>query len=239
MARCSRSAAVKQNPGQRQIYKPRSGRGGMAIKTRKPRHGSVHILKHDMALRQQLSLFLSLWALAARPGTGGQCAPRTAAWPAPAAQSVADRRSTNKSVCQTRKPTEPRREIVLLAASATVIVAWSSAASFCRILPCVRRARTQTGGDAPLSLHTRCTQALTRSAPNAYTNIVKRAGFPHHVLVRCMLVVFRQTAVPHLSRSALEMQPQKKGRMALKWSSACSLRSLCARTSRARRVGLI
>ena len=57
MASCLRSAAVKQNPGQRQIYKSRSGSGGMAIKTRKPRHKSVHILKHDMALRQQLFLF--------------------------------------------------------------------------------------------------------------------------------------------------------------------------------------
>jgi hypothetical protein len=121
--------------------------------------------------------------------------PAASLWqPVPAAKSVADRRSTNSSQSQTRIPTETRREMVLLAASATVIGAWSRAASSCRILSCVRRAREQTRGDAPLSLHTRCAQALARSAPGASTNISKRPSSPHHVFVRCALVVFGASA---------------------------------------------
>ena len=62
------------------------------------------------------------------------CVSQADRWGEPAATSAADRRSTNNSQSQTRKPAEPQNEFVLLAASATVTGAWSRAAPSCRIL---------------------------------------------------------------------------------------------------------
>jgi hypothetical protein len=104
-------------------------------------------------------------------------------------------RSTNSSQSQTRKHTNHRGAMVLLAASASVMGACSRVASSRRILSCVQRARKQTRGDTcTLSLQKSCVQALARSTPGACANVVKRPGFPQHPLVPCVLVVVGASA---------------------------------------------
>ena len=168
--------------------------------------------------------------------------------PAPAAKSVADRWSTNSSQRQTRKPTEPRREMVLLAASATFIGAWSRAASSCRILSCVGEPANKLVAMRPCrSTHVAPKPRAIRDWRLHQNSAAPRlsAPCPHTMRARrvwrfCFCGRRRrtgQTTVPRLPRSILEMQPRNLGRMPPKWRNAYSKLRLRASTSRARRVG--